>query len=98
MSEHSEEDQFWMQRALGLATHAARLGEVPVGAVVVLDGREIGAGAFGAVYRAKFRATPVAVKKLHRHRIDEANLTAFRAECELHPAAKDDAPAKETAS
>ena len=33
-----------MNRALQLAAQAAALGEVPVGAVVVLDGREIGAG------------------------------------------------------
>ena len=33
-----------MNRALALAAMAAKAGEVPVGAVVVLDGREIGAG------------------------------------------------------
>ncbi|PSF07001.1 tRNA adenosine(34) deaminase TadA [Marinobacter halophilus] len=38
------DDQHWMERALELASQAARLGEVPVGAVVVLDGKEIGTG------------------------------------------------------
>lgn len=38
------DDQQWMERALELAGQAARLGEVPVGAVLVLDGKEIGAG------------------------------------------------------
>ncbi len=38
------DDQYWMRRALALAGHAARLGEVPVGAVIVQDDREIGAG------------------------------------------------------
>jgi tRNA(adenine34) deaminase len=36
-------DEHWMQRALALATEAAAAGEVPVGAVVVLDGQAIGA-------------------------------------------------------
>lgn len=33
------DDEFWMRRALELAEAAEQLGEVPVGAVVVLDGR-----------------------------------------------------------
>lgn len=33
-----------MQRALELADHAAAVGEVPVGAVLVRDGEELGAG------------------------------------------------------
>ena len=39
------EDERWMRRALDLARQAAGEGEVPVGAVVVRDGMEIGAGA-----------------------------------------------------
>ncbi|WOX07315.1 tRNA adenosine(34) deaminase TadA [Microbulbifer pacificus] len=34
----------FMQQALGLAARAAELGEVPVGALVVLDGEVIGEG------------------------------------------------------
>lgn len=41
----SGDDEHWMRRALDLATQAAREGEVPVGAVIVRDGAEIGAGA-----------------------------------------------------
>lgn len=37
-------DQAWMLKALSLADKAAELGEVPVGAVVVLDGEIIGQG------------------------------------------------------
>ncbi len=37
-------DERWMQRALDLAEEAAGFGEVPVGAVVVLDGQIIGEG------------------------------------------------------
>ncbi len=40
----AERDRFWMRRALELAGRAEQAGEVPVGAVVVLDGREVGAG------------------------------------------------------
>ncbi|MCW8883814.1 MAG: tRNA adenosine(34) deaminase TadA [Motiliproteus sp.] len=37
-------DQQWMSKALTLADHAESLDEVPVGAVVVLDGEIIGRG------------------------------------------------------
>jgi len=38
-------DTDFLRQALGLAQEAARLGEVPVGAVVVKDGEVIGRGA-----------------------------------------------------
>ncbi len=37
-------DEYWMQQALGLARKAALEGEVPVGALVVLEGQKIGEG------------------------------------------------------
>lgn len=37
-------DEIWMEEALALAREAATLGEVPVGAVVVFDGRIVGRG------------------------------------------------------
>ncbi len=37
-----QEDEFWMRRALALARQAAENGEVPVGAVVVMEGRAVG--------------------------------------------------------
>ena len=40
----AHDDERWMSRALELASRAAREGEVPVGAVIVRDGLEIGAG------------------------------------------------------
>lgn len=40
----SEADAAWMRRALELAREAARAGEVPVGAVVVREGRVLGEG------------------------------------------------------
>ena len=47
------------------------------------SGIRLGAGAFGEVWMATLNSTPVAVKKLHRNKLDEANLRAFRAEFEL---------------
>lgn len=40
-----DDDRRWMRRALELAESAAARGEVPVGAVVVLDGEELAAAA-----------------------------------------------------
>ena len=37
-----EQHEYWMKRALELAGEAAEAGEVPVGAVVVLEGQAIG--------------------------------------------------------
>ena len=37
-------DEYWMQQALARASHAETLGEVPVGAVLVLDNQIIGEG------------------------------------------------------
>src|SRR5690625_3092339 len=39
-----EQDEYWMRRALALAERGAAQGEVPVGAVVVLDGEVVGEG------------------------------------------------------
>ena len=44
---------------------------------------KLGSGAFGEVWHATLNGTPVAVKKLHRNRLDEQNLKAFRDEFEL---------------
>jgi tRNA(adenine34) deaminase len=43
-AEVEEADARWMRRALELAAAGTREGEVPVGAVVVLDGRVVGEG------------------------------------------------------
>lgn len=44
MSEDSGEHERWMQRALALADDAARHDEVPVGALVVREGKVLGEG------------------------------------------------------
>ena len=46
-------------------------------------GESLGRGQFGEVFSATLHGTPVAVKKLHRNKLDEANLKAFRDEFEL---------------
>ncbi|GGO88852.1 tRNA-specific adenosine deaminase [Marinobacterium nitratireducens] len=38
------QDRYWMREALSMADHAEAADEVPVGAIVVLDGRVIGRG------------------------------------------------------
>jgi len=40
----SEPDELWMEEALRAAQRAQEAGEVPVGAVVVCEGRVIGRG------------------------------------------------------
>ena len=40
----TDSDRYWMRRALELARWAAAMGEVPVGAVLVLDNKVIGEG------------------------------------------------------
>jgi tRNA(adenine34) deaminase len=40
----TEEDERWMREALRLAREAERIGEVPIGAVIVRDGQIVGAG------------------------------------------------------
>lgn len=37
-------DEYWMRQALLLAQQAEQLGEVPVGAIIILDDRIIGSG------------------------------------------------------
>lgn len=44
MPELDKDDNYWMGCALTLADRAASLGEVPVGAVVVRNGKELGTG------------------------------------------------------
>ena len=63
-----DEDRRWMQRCIDLARTAAECGEVPVGAVVVLDGEAIGA----AHNRCEELADPTA----------HAEMLALRAACQ----------------
>lgn len=42
--QNNERDSFWMKHAIELAKKAGEMGEVPVGAVLVLDDKVIGEG------------------------------------------------------
>ena len=71
-------DEFWMKRALHLASEADVIGEVPVGAVVVLDGKEIGAG-FNAPISVDAAGTTLAVDRGGRlFAIDETGVERWR--------------------
>lgn len=63
----SAADDYWMRVALALAAEAEAAGEVPVGAVVVRDGVELGRG----------RNSPIAACDATAH----AEIVAIRAAC-----------------
>ena len=85
----TDADQYWMTRALQLASEAALRGEVPVGAVVVLDGREIGAG-FNApisgcdpTAHAEIRALRDAAARVGNYRLPGATLYVTLEPCTM---------------
>ncbi|MDE3136968.1 MAG: tRNA adenosine(34) deaminase TadA [Acidobacteriota bacterium] len=75
-----ENDQKYMQRALDEAREAERAGEVPVGAVVTLDGREIASGSNRTLRdcdptaHAEIVALRAAARAVGNHRILGATL------------------------
>lgn len=78
-----------MARALSLARHAEALGEVPVGAVVVLDNKEIGAG-FNApisgcdpTAHAEIRALRDAASRVGNYRLAGATLYVTLEPCTM---------------
>ena len=85
----TEADHYWMTRALQLASEAAAKGEVPVGAVVVLEGREIGAG-FNApisgcdpTAHAEIRALRDAASRVGNYRLPGATLYVTLEPCTM---------------
>ena len=87
MSEKS--DLFWMNEALGLAREAAKIGEVPIGAVVVL-GDEIVASAHNLreskpcpVAHAEMLAIQAAASKLGQWRLNECTLYVTLEPCTM---------------
>ncbi|SFR48296.1 tRNA(adenine34) deaminase [Marinobacter daqiaonensis] len=83
------DDIFWMNRALSLASHAASLGEVPVGAVVVHHGREIGAGYNAPISgcdptaHAEIRALRDAAARTGNYRLSGATLYVTLEPCTM---------------
>ena len=80
-------DERWMRRALDLAARAAREGEVPVGAVVVRGGVEIGAGANAPIggadptAHAEINALRAASRAAGNYRLPGATLYATMEPC-----------------
>ena len=79
----------FMERALELARQAADLGEVPVGAVVVLDGIIVGEGfnrretEKDPLAHAEIRAITDAAKRLGRWRLSECTLYVTLEPCPM---------------
>ncbi|KAA1174996.1 tRNA adenosine(34) deaminase TadA [Marinobacter salinexigens] len=89
MSSQCSADEFWMGRALELAAQAAARDEVPVGAVVVLDGKEVGAG-FNApitgcdpTAHAEIRALRDAAARVGNYRLSGATLYVTLEPCTM---------------
>lgn len=83
------DDEYWMGRALALARSAGDLDEVPVGAVVVLDGREIGAGFNAPISscdptgHAEIRALRDAARRVGNYRLPGAALYVTLEPCTM---------------
>lgn len=84
-----EQDEFWMRRALALARQGALQGEVPVGAVIVLDDQEIGCGFNAPIGRhdptahAEVAALRVAAAALGNYRMPGATLYVTLEPCTM---------------
>ena len=82
-------DETYMRRALELARHAAAEGEVPVGAVVVAEGRVIGEGrnrpigASDPTAHAEIQALRAAAAALRNYRMPGATLYVTLEPCEM---------------
>jgi tRNA(adenine34) deaminase len=81
------QDQDWMRLALDLAREAERAGEVPVGAVVVTDGRVVGQGRNSPIERndptahAEILALREASAALKNYRLGGATIYATVEPC-----------------
>ena len=85
----AETDQIYMQHALQLATRAAELGEVPVGAVVVYEGEIVGEGwnqpisAHDPSAHAEVIALRDAAKTLRNYRLVDTTLYVTLEPCTM---------------
>jgi tRNA(adenine34) deaminase len=82
----TSEDEHWIARCLELAREAAAADEVPVGAIVVIDGEIVGVGRNRVEQRcsplahAEMEALQAALAKMGQKRLPEAELY-----CTLEP-------------
>ncbi|MEO8779490.1 MAG: tRNA adenosine(34) deaminase TadA [Rhodanobacter sp.] len=89
-SKSSDADARYMQQALRLATHAGEVeGEVPVGAVVVINGEVVGVGwnrniaLHDPTAHAEIMAMRAAGAKLANHRLSGATLYVTLEPCSM---------------
>jgi len=82
-------DEDYMRRALEMARRAVEEGEVPVGAVVVLDGRVVGEGwnrpiaAHDPTAHAEIQAMRAAASALGNYRLTGATLYVTLEPCDM---------------
>ena len=82
-------DEHFMRRALELARRAQEEGEVPIGALVALDGKIIGEGwnrpiaAVDPTAHAEIQAMRAATAKLGNYRLTGANLYVTLEPCDM---------------
>jgi tRNA(adenine34) deaminase len=82
-------DEFFMRRALELARRAQADGEVPVGAVVVMDGKIVGEGwnrpiaSCDPTAHAEIQAMRAAAGALQNYRLPGATLYVTLEPCEM---------------
>jgi tRNA(adenine34) deaminase len=87
--DETSQDLSFMQRALELAEHAASHGEVPVGAVLVLDGEIIGEGSNAQISsadptaHAEIIALRAAAKQLANYRLPGSALYVSLEPCSM---------------
>jgi tRNA(adenine34) deaminase len=85
----AEADRHWMAMALRLAVTAGRRGEVPVGAVVVRDGRVVGRAGNASIAtsdpagHAEVRALRAAARRAGNHRLPGATLYVTLEPCAM---------------
>ena len=85
----NELDETWMRRALALAQRARDDGEVPVGALVVLEGKVAGEGwnrpisAHDATSHAETEAIRAACRTLNNYRLVGASLYVTLEPCAM---------------
>ena len=89
MTGSEDQDTHWMRTALALAEEAWRRGEVPVGAVVVVDGKIVGRGFNAPIERhdpaahAEIAALRVAAQALGNYRLPDCDLYVTLEPCPM---------------
>jgi tRNA(Arg) A34 adenosine deaminase TadA len=88
-AEFTADEERWMGEALELAAQAATIGEAPIGAVVVLEGRIIGRGHNrreiddDPTAHAEILALREASRRVARWRIDDATMVVTLEPCPM---------------